>query len=198
MTSYKYTKTKLIYGVGVNDADYPVQPRLDGKQTECHFYRTWKHMLLRCYSSKFHKKQPTYIGCSVVGEWFSFTNFRKWMEKQDWKGKELDKDILIPGNKVYGPDACRFVSVRINNLISPRSRRKSNLPVGVYFRNDIKKIAACIRIDNKNKHLGFFNTKEEASSAYREAKRLYILRVACCEIDILIKQALFRHSELLR
>jgi len=39
------------------------------------------------------------------------------MERQDWEGKHLDKDILIPGNKIYSPDRCIFVSSLINLLI---------------------------------------------------------------------------------
>ena len=54
------------------------------------------------------------------------------MESQEWEGKQLDKDIVIPGNKVYSPDACIFVDKRINNLMTSRNSRA--LPIGIHFR----------------------------------------------------------------
>lgn len=46
---------KLVFGVGINDADYNVYKTgiVDGKQTVlwiCPFYRKWKDMMMRCYS----------------------------------------------------------------------------------------------------------------------------------------------------
>lgn len=80
-------KPKLVYGVGINDADYPTTQRekVNGEWKitwRCLYYDRWVSMLTRCYSSKCHEKQPTYKGCSVCDEWLTFSNFRKWMEQQ--------------------------------------------------------------------------------------------------------------------
>ena len=93
MENKKVTTPKLVFGIGVNNADYVVQKwetvgYVDGKRKrklvwECPFYRTWKNMLMRCYSTKFQERRPTYKGCSVSEEWKTFSNFRAWMEKQD-------------------------------------------------------------------------------------------------------------------
>lgn len=115
------TKNKrLVYGVGNNDADYVVEKReeigyVGGKRRRklmwvCPYYQTWKDMIKRCYSTKCQEKFPTYKGCSVSADWHTFSNFKAWMEKQNWEGKQLDKDILIEGNKVYSPETCVFVS----------------------------------------------------------------------------------------
>ena len=94
-------KTKLVYGVGVNDAYYSVYKYENGKIVwQCPYYRTWKHMLSRAYSDKFKKKRPTYQDVTVCEEWYSFMCFRAWMVEQDWKGKQLDKDLLVQGNKM--------------------------------------------------------------------------------------------------
>lgn len=90
---------KLVCGVGVNDASYAVNPLINGKQVMCWIYKKWKSMIHRCYDSKIQARQPAYIGCSVCEEWLTFSNFKLWMEAQDWQGKELDKDILTAGSK---------------------------------------------------------------------------------------------------
>lgn len=46
------SKRSMICGVGINDADYPVNPRINGteERIECPFYNRWRYMLTRCYS----------------------------------------------------------------------------------------------------------------------------------------------------
>ena len=100
---------RLVYGVGTNDAWYMIETTAGGETYCCGYYQRWVAMLRRCYSKQMHRKFPTYKDCTVCDEWITFSNFRKWMETQDWQGKELDKDILFPGNKHYSPDNCVFV-----------------------------------------------------------------------------------------
>ena len=119
--------TRLVYGLGINDADYSVRlqeevPMVEGKKRQritwrCPYYSRWASMFMRCYSIAYQDKYPTYRGCSVSDEWLLFSNFKKWMEQQDWEGKQLDKDLLVEGNKVYSPDTCVFVEERINYFI---------------------------------------------------------------------------------
>ena len=79
-------KSKLVSGVGINDADYEVQKYtvVSGKRKRiwiCPYYITWTHMLQRCYSEKSQLKHPTYKGCTVCDEWLIFSNFKTWMEQ---------------------------------------------------------------------------------------------------------------------
>lgn len=95
-------KSKLVYGVGINDADYNVYEykTTQGHQTiiwRCPFYVKWTSMLKRCYSQKFKNKSPTYKDCKTVSEWHYFMTFRAWMIQQDWKAcrvKQYDVDLL--------------------------------------------------------------------------------------------------------
>lgn len=108
-----YKKTKKVYGVGTNDADYATRDvevtlKPDGTKTHrtkwrCPYYQRWSNMLERCYSKRLHKDRPSYSDCSVVPEWLSFMSFRAWMMEQVWEGKHLDKDLLFPNNKIYAP-----------------------------------------------------------------------------------------------
>lgn len=109
-------KRSLICGFGVNDADYYTQTK--SPRWRCPYYQTWHSMLNRCYNEKHLRRQPAYLGCSVCGEWHKFSVFKAWMIKQDWEGKELDKDLLVQGNKVYGPETCVFVSGLVNKFIT--------------------------------------------------------------------------------
>jgi len=142
---------KLVCGVGFNDSDVV---------TKCDpFYSRWKGMLVRCYSAKYHAKRPTYIGCTVCDEWLTFSNFKSWMEKQDWKGKELDKDILVIGNKLYSPELCVFVTKLTNSFILDRASSRGSYPLGVYFDKKEGKIRAICKnpFSGKCEHLGYFS-----------------------------------------
>lgn len=130
-------KNSLVQGIGINDADYFIKKVKNKKIIwTCPFYDRWKQILRRCYSSEWHKRYPTYIGCSICPEWRYFSKFRLWMENQEWKGLELDKDLLVKGNKVYGPDTCCFIPQAINSIFNYTKKKNNNLqiPSGVCLR----------------------------------------------------------------
>lgn len=66
---------------------------------------------------------PKYQGVSVA--WENKSDFYQWFN-ENWDPShpeyQLDKDILVPGNKVYGPDTCCFVPQWLNILISQWER----------------------------------------------------------------------------
>lgn len=166
--------TRLVFGVGINDADYVVKPTVDGKRVWCPFYRVWHNMLERCYSEKYQQRYPTYTGCSVCPEWESFMCFRSWMVGQDYEDKQLDKDLLLPGNKVYSPETCCFVEGWLNNLFIDHAAKRGKWPIGVCFNKQTKKFQANVRINGKRKHLGYFDNPQEAHAAYLKAKKKYV------------------------
>lgn len=171
---------KVYGGIAICDADYVVQVKRPDKEFkdkvitvwQCPFYTRWFSMLRRCYSAAYHKRQPTYIGCTVCKEWLLFSSFKAWMETQDWEGKELDKDILVQGNKVYSPETCVFVSRVVNTFVKPFSGNTGEFPRGVYWNKNTKKfIAQCENPFTKKKvFLGCFNNVDEAAIAYSEYK----------------------------
>jgi len=186
-------KTKLVHGVGRNDSDYVVNTTSpNGKQTMCPYYNTWSNMLSRAYSQKFHARQPTYIGVTVCEEWHSFMAFRSWMIKQDWEGKHLDKDIIVPGNKVYSPNRCAFVSRETNSLLNSLASARGELPIGVHWCSG--KFRAAISENGKRVRLGHFTAPFAAHLAWREAK-VKITRAAARDCDDpRVSSGLLRHS----
>lgn len=190
----KTTKPRTpIYGIGINDADYVIGYRdSQGKTYSCPYYETWRGMLERCYSQKFHERQPSYKGCTVYEPWKILSNFRKWMETQDWQDKTLDKDLIGWGQKHYSPDTCLFVPKAINSLLVLRGNHRGEYPLGVIkvVTGKYEYFEAKCSFYGKQKRLGLFKTVEEAASCYKEAKLKYISELAEKESDPRIKQAL--------
>lgn len=185
-------KKKLVYGVGINDVDYAVQPMINGKQVICKFYRAWRDMLMRCYSEKCQAVAPTYIGCTVCNEWLTFSNFKAWMEKQNWKDKELDKDLLFVGNKVYSPNTCVFVDAVINSFTTERGAARGEWPLGVYFHKQSGKFKAqCGNPFTKNReYLGCFTCPNEAHEVWKNRKHQLALQLADLQSDERVADAL--------
>ena len=195
-------KTKLVYGVGINDVDYVVERKettgyVNGKQKQklvwfCPYHRTWKDMLKRCYSTKFQERWPTYKGCSVSEEWLRFSNFKMWMEKQDWEGLQLDKDLLFEGNKVYSKETCTFVTRGVNLFITDRGNDRGEWLIGVCWDKRVGKFRS--RCSNpftkKQEYLGYFTCEEEAHQAWLIRKLELANELADIQTDERVARAL--------
>lgn len=189
----------MVYGVGINDADYKVQIKqtIQGKRKLiwiCPFYRKWQDMLKRCYSEKFIKKHATYAGCTVCEEWKLFSNFKSWMESQNWENMQLDKDLMLYENKHYCPEACVFVSPTVNSFLIKCDKSRGIYPLGVTRREDCHNpYQVQVGIGkSKSKYLGVFATPHVAHRAWQLAKIEYGLRLAKSETHIKVKQGLLR------
>lgn len=79
----------------------------------------WSNVMKRCYNPK---DSMGYYGNAFVDErWLCFANFLedlpslenfdKWLEgKNGGPPYNFDKDLKIPGNRIYSKDACMFVT----------------------------------------------------------------------------------------
>ena len=174
--------TPSVFGVGIKG----LESILDENDEILDSYNCWQNMLRRCYSAKCQEKHPTYIGCSVCDEWLYYSNFKKWYNENYYeienKTSQLDKDVLIKNNKVYSPDTCVFVPNFINNLFTKSQKIRGELPIGVCYKKANKKYVARLSVfkDGKKtrKHLGCFDTADEAFEVYKQAKEEYIKEVA--------------------
>lgn len=139
-------------------------------------YGAWKRMLERCYLPSRQLNQPTYVGCTVDSEWHNFQTFAHWYCNQiDYgKGYDLDKDILVYGNKIYGPDTCVLVPHVINNLFVNRIQRTTGrlLPTGLEQRGK------SYRVKSYGINLGTYESIEQAHGVYLNHRQEHILSIA--------------------
>lgn len=164
---------KLLFGVGIND--------IDGNISECgkHFpyYVHWKSMLNRCYNTKRERIYKNYKDCSVCDEWKYLSNFKKWFEENYVDGYELDKDILVKGNKIYSPSTCCFVPKEINNVIKRSVKRlKRKYPCVIENKNG----TYCVTMKKRYKKITIAGIKsfQDAVNIYNEEKTKYIHELA--------------------
>lgn len=188
-------KTKLVCGVGINDSESPVQinNKVQGKLVvvwRCPFYERWSSMIKRCYDEKRLQKQTTYQGCSVCPEWLYFSIFKSWMQKQDWEGKVLDKDLLSNGSKIYSPENCVFISAHLNSFLADKISVKSAEGFTGVFKEKDGKYRASIRLDGMSKTLGRFQTALEAHKVWLKAKRSSAMKLAEEESDPRVLKAI--------
>lgn len=169
---------KTVYGIGcIGEGDY------DSSSIQ---YGYWSAFMTRCYDKRFEQNNKTYKNCSVCEEWHNFQNFAKWFDENYYECNnekmQLDKDILIKGNKVYSPETCVFVPQRINLLFTKSDCVRGKYPIGVN-KNKSKFQANCSIFNEetnskKRIFLGTYDTPEEAFYKYKEFKENYIKEVA--------------------
>ena len=166
------TDTRKLKGRGVNDMKGKVPLHWwegDKYVTEEH-YSTWSAIFQRCYNgkSKYH------VDCEVVEDWWLLSEFWKWMDTKEWKRNgekfSLDKDLLFPGNTLYGPDTCMFVPQQINTMFTVRQAARGDLPLGVTLRKDTNKYLVHCHQDGKIVHGGYFNDPQIAHKVWQEMK----------------------------
>ena len=156
----------LRYGWGINDYDgFTIQ---HGKLDIA--YSHWTSMLERCFVHE--RKSKSYVKCKICDEWKYFSNFRKWFYENynpNVSDCQIDKDIIIKGNKLYSPDTCCLIPSRINLLFVQRGEGRGKSYNGV---EKIKKsrFRATLSNGKENVKIGIYDTAEDAFYAYKKAK----------------------------
>ena len=200
---------KLVCGIGINDADYAVRKNetigyyANGNRKLkqvwiCQFYKTWNNMLRRCYYAKYKEYYPTYRGCSVSEEWLTFSNFKIWMEEQNFKGMHLDKDILFEGNKVYSAETCVFVAPLVNTFINDQNPSRGEWLTGVSWSKKSEKFIAQCRnpFSEEQEYLGLFTSELEAHETWLKRKLELAKELAAIQSDPRVAKALIeRYSK---
>ena len=108
-----------VYGVGYIGSDISIPSRYTSEVRRT--YDLWANMLKRCYH--------TMEGGTVDPRWHNFTTFlntisdvagySSWLKDPTM---HLDKDTLVPGNKLYSRDTCAFISA-FENVRDSAQRR---------------------------------------------------------------------------
>lgn len=103
-------------------------------------HRVWSNMFFRVYAPATEDIARVYAGTSIHSDWHNFQNFAEWYHQQiDHFGEvkhkwHLDKDFLVPGNRVYGPHTCCLLPQEVNELLTDSAHARGEYPMGVNFR----------------------------------------------------------------
>ena len=170
--------SQSVFGIGVLGNKYPSS---EGSRNTKE-YMLWYSMLTRCYSDTYKNRHPTYEYCTVSENFLRYEYFYEWCQKQigfNVNGFDLDKDLLVKGNKVYSEDSCVFIPREINLVLTKCTASRGRHIIGVHWHNASKAFVAKV---NKNKGkqewLGVFKTEMEAFSNYKKAKESYLKELA--------------------
>lgn len=184
-------KKKLIYGVGINDADYPIHrgttTYINGKiktlsYWKCPYYYSWIRILRRCfYKGQRGKYYSSYLGVSVSEDWLIFSNFRRWAEEKYFEGYQVDKDLLNYKSDIYSPETCCYIPAWLNKAIRENAAGRGDHPLGVSLIKDrvtrgYKTPFSAGAKDSfgKKNFLGYFSSSSEAHLVWQKYKCVVI------------------------
>lgn len=137
----------------------------------------WSGVIARAGGSKSYlEKFPVYEG--VTNDFKCFQSFTDWChaefgyflkDKHDrfWN---LDKDILVEGNKSYSESTCCFIPTELNSLFLKRERGRGQYPIGVIWHKSSETFVAACSHNGKPEHIGCFSNPLDAHRAWQEAK----------------------------
>lgn len=165
---------KLIKLHGVAECDINVD-REDLEVVKA--YDLYGALINRVYGEKFLLRNENYREVSVCDRWLKFSNFKcdvfkmKGFQKSISDRWELDKDLLSEGSKIYSPETCCFVPKVLNNLFKiPLDKFDKSLPTNVTRNKKSGKLLVRLQVSpTEYKHLGCFDTLQEAFPVYKDA-----------------------------
>ncbi|MGL4453116.1 MAG: hypothetical protein ACRCTZ_18295 [Sarcina sp.] len=147
-------------------------------------YKIWSGVINRAFNKKYKSNKKTYNDVCVSGDFLNFQKFAEWFDDNNWVGEDaqIDKDILIKGNKIYSAGNCIIVDQRINCLFTKCNKSRGDLPIGCSIRKGRNKIFVSLSVHDGEKsrrvYLGTYDDKNDAFKAYKEFKENYIKDVA--------------------
>lgn len=127
------------------------------------------------FSLHYKKGKKYYEDITIHEDWYYRSKFENWYNEQKELQPmidtlEIEKDILVPNNRMYSPDTCIFVPDWFNLQFLERGKSRGSCPLGVcpYHKGFISNIGD--GSGKTKKYLGYFPTEELAHIAWQQAK----------------------------
>ena len=176
---------RLVRGVGIND--------MGGSRCPKKIAEKWRDVIRRTDQRDTNMQfYEMYKDCTLDPRWYRLSAFHDWIQEWDWEGKILDKDILVPGNKLYGPDTCMMVSPSVSSFFTTGDS-SNPYPQGVFDaskKSATKPYGAVCKFDRKQMCGGFHATIEEAQETFKEMKISCLVKLIERETDPRVKSVL--------
>ena len=152
-----------------------------------HIYRLWVSILRRSTNEYinfiYNYSHKCYQNVILCNEWLNFQNFAYWYLNKSVNLNpkyeyHIDKDFKQIGKfpKYYSPETCCLIPNSLNEAFTGFNGVNSKYCVGVTKVGN--RFTSTISINNSTKHLGYFDTQEEAFQAYKLEKEKYIKDMA--------------------
>ncbi len=143
-------------------------------------FARWYSIFRRLYLESDKPSNTSYKDVGICDEWLNFQNFAEWMYNQylpdhSW---HLDKDLIVKGNKTYGPDVCVFLPPEVNVFFTKRKSQRGDTPIGVHYRKKTGMYLSNFTRNSTCVHIGCYRTPEAAFLAYKQAKEQYAKELA--------------------
>lgn len=197
------SKPTIVAGVGINDAQY-VQQKFENTGERlasgrfryklvwtCPYFKVWKGMIDRCYAPSSKSVVTTYHNVTVDPEWLLFSNFKAWMENQDWEEKQLDKDFLMKESKIYSKDTCIFITSALNKFTTDHRNARGDYLLGVTARPYGKFRARCSNpFTGEYDILGDFSDELSAHYCWLSKKNQHAQKLSDEQKDIRVQHKL--------
>lgn len=161
---------RTVFGIG-----YLGCSDADANRTDNYIYSKWANMMQRCYDEETHRLKPYYAPCTAEIEFQNFSNYREWHKENAMGDRkvDLDKDVLIRGNTVYGSETCTLIPHFTNTIFENRGA-----DTNIVLNNDTGKYDVTMSILGKREEVGSFDTEEEAKQGFIDYKQDYIRKYA--------------------
>jgi len=139
-------------------------------------YSVWRGIKSRCYvesSSRYYTCGA--LGVKMCDEWVNdFGAFYNWAISNGWeRGLQVDKDILSkekPG-KLYSPNTCLFVTSKVNNNHTTRSRILTYNGVSMSVQDWAEKISIPHITIRSRLNNGWSHERALTTPVYKHTKR---------------------------
>ena len=160
---------RTVYGIGYLGCSD------DSFTRDNYIYSKWANMMQRCYDEETHRLKPYYAVCTAEIEWLNFSNYREWHKENAMGDRkvDLDKDVLVQGNTVYGSETCTLIPHFTNTIFEERGA-----DTNIILNNDTGKYDVTMSILGKREEVGMFDTEEEAKQGFVDYKQDYIKKYA--------------------
>ena len=166
-----------VYSVGIMDVPNEARRNVPIPKE----YSIWNGVRQRCYNENIRHLTPSYQEVEMSENFKRYSYFKEWCHNQigfDQDGWQLDKDILVKGNKVYSEYTCCFVPQEINAALTNNKSVRGSFPSGVIYNCTKTRYRARIQRGDKWESLGTYDTPEEAFYAYKPVKEAHIKSLA--------------------